>query len=378
MCKILITATNANVYHFLVPHIENFILHGHSVDLACTNLEGYDQLLKNRIKKLNVNLIYVRLKRNPFKFSNIIGIKDLKKIIDGKKYDVIWTNEPVMSIATRLAAIKARKKGTKVVYMAHGFHFFNGAPLVNWLVYYPIERFMSKFADSLITINKEDFERGKNFSFKNVHYVHGVGLNTKKFREVSVNRGEKRAEIGVPLENMMLFSVGELGSRKNHEIVIDALGKIKERKLSYVICGEGVLEHHLKKKCEMYGILDNVKFLGYRRDVAELCKVADIYVFPSQREGLGIGALEGMASGLPLISSYVNGIRDYTENYKTGFTVKPHDVNGFIKAIKEMCDDKIFREKCGKYNMEIAKKFDICNTKKEISDVLLDVVSKGK
>ena len=82
-----------------------------------------------------------------------------------------------MSIATRLAARSARKKGTKVVYMVHGFHFFDGSSKGSWLIFYPIERIMAKFADYLITINKEDFNRGKSFGFKDVFYVHGVGLD---------------------------------------------------------------------------------------------------------------------------------------------------------------------------------------------------------
>ena len=260
MSRILLTATNAMVCQFLVPHIEELIHQGHTVDLACTKLDKFVDLLKNKIDGLNVKLEYVRLERSPFKLSNLKGIKDLKRIIDNGNYDLIWTNEPVMSIATRIAAIKARKKGTKVVYMAHGFHFFNGAPIQNWLVYYPIERFMARFADVLITINKEDYARGKKLAFNEVYYVNGVGLDTGKFRKASIEREKLRKEIGVPEGNMMFFSGGELDSRKNHEVVIDALGKLKNDKITYVICGQGYLEHYLKDKCKRLGLSDNVMF----------------------------------------------------------------------------------------------------------------------
>lgn len=377
MGKILVTATNANVYHFLIPHIEELISHGHTVDLACTNLSGYDVLLMQRIVNLNVSVKYVRLERSPFSLSNYKGVADLKKIIDDGNYDLIWTNEPVMSIGTRLAALKARRKGTIVVYMAHGFHFFKGSSLISWIVYYPVEKFMARFADILITINKEDFERGHSFAFKEVYYVHGVGLDTAKFETTIVDRIKKREEIGIPQDAIMLFSVGELGSRKNHEVIIDALYRLHNKDLYYVICGEGVLEEYLKDKSKKLGLADNIKFLGYRRDIPELCKTADIYVFPSQREGLGIGALEGMASGLPLISSYVNGIRDYTEDRKTGYTVLPHDIDGFATAIDMMYKNKDFREQCGKYNICVAKKFDVKNTRVEIFKILNNAL-KGR
>ena len=279
-----------------------------------------------------------------------------------------------MSIATRLAARSARKKGTKVVYMVHGFHFFDGSSKGSWLIFYPIERIMAKFADYLITINKEDFNRGKSFGFKDVFYVHGVGLDTKRFREASVDRSLKRKEIGIP-NNVMLLSVGELGTRKNHEVVIRALGELKDKDIHYAICGEGVLEDYLKNLCKELGIAENVHFLGYHRVIPEICKAADIYVFPSQREGLGIGALEGMASGLPLISSYVNGIRDYTEDGVTGYTIQPHNIEGYVMAIRKLADNTGDRARFGSHNMIAAQKFDVCNTIQEIP-VILDEILK--
>ena len=375
MSKILLTATNAMIFHFLVPHIEKLLEMGHYVEIASTALEGYDDLLRNRIKKKPVKISYIRLNRSPFSLSNYKGIIDLKRIIDNDSFDLIWTNEPVMSIATRLAARSARKKGTKVVYMVHGFHFFDGSSKGSWLIFYPIERIMAKFADYLITINKEDFNRGKSFGFKDVFYVHGVGLDTKRFREASVDRSLKRKEIGIPNNVIMLLSVGELGTRKNHEVVIRALGELKDKDIHYAICGEGVLEDYLKNLCKELGIAENVHFLGYHRDIPEICKAADIYVFPSQREGLGIGALEGMASGLPLISSYVNGIRDYTEDGVTGYTIQPHNIEGYVMAIRKLADNTGDRARFGSHNMIAAQKFEVCNTIQEIP-VILDEILK--
>lgn len=375
MSKILLTATNAMIFHFLVPHIEKLLEMGHYVEIASTALEGYDDLLRNRIKKKPVKISYIRLNRSPFSLSNYKGIIDLKRIIDNDSFDLIWTNEPVMSIATRLAARSARKKGTKVVYMVHGFHFFDGSSKGSWLIFYPIERIMAKFADYLITINKEDFNRGKSFGFKDVFYVHGVGLDTKRFREASVDRSLKRKEIGIPNNVIMLLSVGELGTRKNHEVVIRALGELKDKDIHYAICGEGVLEDYLKNLCKELGIAENVHFLGYHRDIPQICKAADIYVFPSQREGLGIGALEGMASGLPLISSYVNGIRDYTEDGVTGYTIQPHNIEGYVMAIRKLADNTGDRARFGSHNMIAAQKFDVCNTIQEIP-VILDEILK--
>lgn len=362
-------------YHFLTPHLCQMLEDGHEVYLASTDLEGYDELLKSKIQNLDISLQYVRLNRSPFKISNYKGISDLKKIVDSENFDLIWTNEPVMSIATRIASKRARKNGTKVLYMVHGFHFFKGSSKLSWLIYYPIERIMAHYADYLVTINKEDFLRGKKFAFRKVFYIHGVGLDTSKFRNIIVDKKQIRKEIGVPEDAIMLLSVGELGTRKNHEVVIRALGKIRNKNIHYVICGEGILGEYLSRLCKELHIDREVHFLGYRKDIAELCKTADIYIFPSQREGLGIGALEGMASGLPLISSYVNGIRDYTEEGKTGITLEPHDVAGFKNAIEALVSDKKLREKYGHYNAEYSKAYDVENSKKEIQNIIREILN---
>lgn len=368
--KILFSSTNAMAYHFLTPHIKALIDEGYRVDLACTNLEGYDELLRSRLKgKYETSVKYIRLNRNPFRLSNLKGYYDMKKIIQEGNYDLVSTNEPVMGVITRLAARGHRKKGTKVVYTAHGFHFFKGGPLKNWFIYYPVERIMSYITDVLVTINKEDYERAKRFNAKKVCYIPGIGLNTKKFSESTVDKNKKRNEIEVPEDAIMLFSVGELGSRKNHEVAIRALAKAKNKKLVYVISGEGELEEYLKDLSKKLGIANRVKFLGYRKDIAELCKASDIFVHPSQREGLGIAALEGMAAGLPLIASYINGIRDYTMDGETGFCLEPHDSDGFALAMDKLAEDNSLRKRMGLHNSTIAKKFDV----KNVSAILKDV-----
>lgn len=347
-------------YHFLTPHIEELFEHGHMVELACTDLKGYDSLLKTKLHEIgNIPVRYIQLDRSPYCLSNMKGIRELKKIIDNGQYNLISTNEPVMSIATRLAARSSRKKGTKVVYTAHGFHFFKGSSMFSWLVYYPIERYMARYTDALITINKEDYVRAGNMKFAKVFYIPGIGFDSRLFTEAECNRTEYRKKLGAGNKDIVLISVGELSKRKNHAIAIRALAKCKSKNLLYIICGEGRLEWKLKKLCQKLGVKEKVKFMGYRKDIPLLCKAADIYVFPSQREGLGIGALEGMASGLPLVASGINGICDYAEDGKTGYCLSPHNSGSFAMAIDKLAQDPELREAMGNYSKTIARQFDI-------------------
>lgn len=212
---------------------------------------------------------------------------------------------------TRLAARTA--KGTTVIYTAHGFHFYQGAPLINWLVYYPVERVCGKFTDKLITINQEDYHRANSWSLRNngkIYYVPGIGVDLEEIQNISINKVQKKKEIGISNDVKVLLSVGELNKNKNHEIIIRVLSKLTNKNFIYLICGNGELKEYLKNLAQELGVSDKVKFLGYRKDVLEIYKIADLFLFPSKREGLPCSLIEAMAYGLPCVASDVRGNKD--------------------------------------------------------------------
>lgn len=356
--KVLIIAT---VYSFISHFEKNDIKLlqelGYKVVVA-SNFEDYKNEMEDQgIEKLNINFT-----RNPFTLKNLKSFFKLNKYIKSNKIDLIHCHTPVGGVVGRLVG-KFNK--TKVIYTAHGFHFFRGAPLLNWLIYYPIEKFLSKYTDVLITINNEDYELAKNkFYAKKVEYIPGVGIDTEKISKIEVDKKKKREELGLKEDEIVLLSVGELSSRKNHITPIRALEKLKQYNIKYLICGIGNLEKYLKDECKKLGIEDKVIFLGYRKNIYELCKISDIYVFPSQREGLGIAALEGMSIGIPLVVSNINGIKDYSENGKTGYSVERFSVEEFKSAIEKLINNKELREEMGQYNKIAVQKFDIKNVEK--------------
>lgn len=260
--------------------------------------------------------------RNPLKPGNLKAYTDLKKVIDEGGYDIIHCHTPVGAMLTRLAAKQARKNGTKVFYTAHGFHFYKGAPAINWLLYYPVEKWLSRYTDVLITINKEDYERAKTFKAGRVCYVPGVGIDLKKFNVGYVDKEQKRKEIGVASDDFVLLSVGELIPRKNHEVVIRAMSVLKQNggleHIEYVICGQGAYESDLKKLAEELSVADHIQFLGYRNDISEICNCADLFVFMSYQEGLPVALMEAMACGIPVVCSNIRGNTDLIDDGVTG------------------------------------------------------------
>ena len=310
--------------------------------------------------------------RSPISGNNIKAYKKLKRIIDENEYDIIHCHTPVAAMLTRLAAIKARKKGTKVIYTAHGFHFFKGAPLINWLVYYPVEWICSWVTDVLITMNQEDYQLAKKtMKAKKIEYVYGVGVDTEICKDISVDKFAKRAELGIPKEATIVLSVGELSKRKNHEIIIEALSKVNNPSIIYIICGQGNLESYLKEKSETLKV--PTKFMGFRKDILEICMISDIFAFPSLQEGLPVALMEAMSTGLPVACSKIRGNMDLIEDTKGGYLVKATNSNEFADAIKKMVNQNELCNNLGKYNMEQVRKYDKYNVLKQMSEIYLNI-----
>lgn len=369
MKKVLITATVPSMIgQFNMSNIDILQNLGYQVCVACNfydrsvwSEERIKQFVRD-IKKKNIKYFQIDFSRSPIALlKNIKAYIQLSKIVHKEKIDLIHCHTPVAGVISRIVA---HRKKVKVIYTAHGFHFFTGAPKMNWIIFYPIEKFFSRWTDVLITINKEDFNRAKKkFHAKKVVYIPGVGVDTEKFRICNSDKAEKRKELNIPMNAFVLLSVGELQDRKNQRVVIEAVHKLERKDIYYLIVGQGELENEYRDMIIKYGLQDNVFLLGFRMDIAELCKAADCFVHPSIREGLGLAPIEAMASGLPLISSYVNGIRDYTKDGISGCCIKePKSIDSMADAIHKMYADKEYRDRCGANNSITAKKFDIKNT----------------
>lgn len=325
---------------------------------------------KKELKEKNIIINEIKFNRSPFSKDNFLAYKGIKKLINENSFELIHCHTPVAAMAVRLAAKKARKKGTKVIYTAHGFHFFKGAPLKNWMIYYPIERWLARYTDVLITINKEDYNRAKkHFKAGKVEYIPGVGVDTKKFSEIVVDKSAKRKELGVLDNAFLVLSVGELNKNKNHDTIIKTIAKLNNPNVYYVICGQGMLENYLKDLINKLGLEEQVKLLGYRRDISEISKVSDIFTFPSFREGLSVALMEAMAIGIPVICSDIRGNKDLIENNKGGYLVKPDDIDGFAYSINKLIKNETLRKKMGECNKIRIMNFDISNVKKDMGNI---------
>ncbi|MBR3739387.1 MAG: glycosyltransferase [Clostridia bacterium] len=297
----------------------------------------------------------IPFERNPLHPGNISALKKLKRIFDSGRFDIIHCHTPVGAMLTRMAAGKARRNGCKVFYTAHGFHFYRGAPLINWLLYYPAERLLARKTDVLITITKEDYERARHFRAGQVKYVPGVGIDRGHFKHGSPQKAAAlRDELGIPSEAKVLLAVGEANANKNHKTVIQALPDFPG--LWFVLCGSGPLLSEYRELALQIGVSDRVVLAGYRTDTSVFYSMANLFILPSIREGLPLSLMEAMAAELPCVASRNRGTAELLEGSKLLFRVSDaEDMKEKLRiAINTDCSEEVKRNSERLENYDLA------------------------
>ena len=307
--------------------------------------------------------------RSPFSLKNIKAYSELKKLIEEEHFSVIHCHTPMGGVIGRL--VGRRESVLKIVYTAHGFHFYHGAPLVNWFFYYPVERMLAKFTDVLITINKEDYIMAKRFKLRNkgkVEYIQGIGINTC---DIYKKNDTKESLLHIKESQIVLTSVGELSKRKNHEVILKAIERVVKNNpnIVYVICGTGSLENRLRQLVSKLHISEHVIFMGYCENVQRVLNVTDCFVFPSLQEGLPVAVLEAMNARLPVICSDIRGNRDLIIDGKGGYLVQNQSVDMYVNRIEKLIQNRNLRDEFGRFNLERVKQFDTNIITKKMTEI---------
>ena len=372
---LIVVSVASMVDQFLMPNVRLLLDMGYNVDIATNFVHGStcsdEQIWKllNVLDALFVDCYHIDFSRDMADLSSHIkSVRQLNSVVKGNAkplnqtkhhiidsdhtYNLIHSHSPMGGVIGRYIA---RKHRIRSFYTAHGFHFYKGAPVKNWLLYYTIESIFSNITDVLITINTEDYLRARtSLHAEKVAYIPGVGVDIEKYRDIKIDRNAKRAELGIRPEDTMLFSAGELNRNKNHRIVIEAISMLEKRDdVHYFIAGKGDLYGELISLAERKNV--NLHLMGFRDDVPELLKASDIFLLPSMREGLNVGLMEAMASGLPCLVSDIRGSRDLIDS-RGGWLATPGSVRDFYFKLKEALRKKN-RHEMGAYNGQKVKSF---------------------
>lgn len=364
MKKALFVASGTrHIMVFHIPYLKLLKENGYEVHVASFGEEEIPYCDKH------FNLAF---ERSPLKKKNIDIWKELKKIIDNNGYDMIHCHTPTASVLTRLAAKKARKKGTKVVYTAHGFHFYKGAPLKNWIIFYPVEKYLSKYTDILITINKEDFELAqKRFGkrVKEIEYIPGMGVDEKKFcMKLSNSQKENlRKSLNIEKKNFVIIYPARLCKDKNQMLLLNFMREVNDSNVVLLLPGEDEFDGYYQKYVEDNKI-QNVKFLGNRNDIPELIGISDLLIASSTREGFGINLVEALACEVPVIAVDNRGHREIIENGINGYLIN-NNVMELCSVFNMLYRDRNLYQKLEKNCYESAKKFFLSNSLARMKEI---------
>ncbi|MEG6569733.1 glycosyltransferase family 4 protein [Thermoanaerobacterium thermosaccharolyticum] len=366
--EILFIATvESHILNFHIPFIQYFQNKGCEVHVATKLGNRQDEL-----KKLGIVCYDIDFERSPYSFSNLKALNQLIKIMRENKYSLVHVHTPVGAFLGRLAA---KITGTKpVIYTAHGFHFYKGASIKNWLIYYTMERLAAHWTDGLITMNDEDYNVAKRFKLRKsnaVFNVHGVGLDIDKYTISDENkRKQMRKAFGFDEKDIVILTVAELNANKNHKQILDSLIKLKSLdNVYYLIVGIGEYECYLKKYVEENGLSGKVKLLGFRLDIPDLLNISDIFALTSMREGLPRCIMEAMAAGKPVVATDVRGNRDLVKDGANGYLVPLDDVNATVDALQNLIESEDLRKKMGDEGRKIIQDYSIDKVLKEMDEI---------
>ncbi len=371
----MLATTAAMIEQFNKDNIELLLSMGYEVHMF-GNFDKGNPISKERLDAFKIWLeergcryFNSTATRSPFDLkNNIKAYQETVKLIEKWQYDFIHCHTPIGSVIARLAG---KRTGTRVIYTAHGFHFYKGAPIKNWLLYYPVEKALSSWTDVLITITKEDYQRAKAHMYAGkTAYVPGIGVKAQEFSSFSKKeREEFRGRLGLSHGDLAILTAGELNQNKNQQLVFRAIAAIKEPHVHYFLCGIGDKEEELKTLAKELGIADQVHILGFRDDMKEIYAAVDIYCCSSLREGLSVAIMEAMSAGLPCLVSKIRGNTDLVQEGENGYLFESNNVEELTKKLRLLLEDPKTRAKMRDGNKEIIQAFESKAIRKRMSRI---------
>ena len=364
--KIMMLSTTDNmIWQFMIPHIRHLQELGNIVECVCSRTGFWFDELK---EKHNIVIHEIDFGRNPLKIKNFKAFKQLKKLQEERKFDLIYSQQPVGGMMGRLLGKKFK---IPVIYTAHGFHFFKGCPLVNKLIYKPVENWLSKYTDVLITINEEDYQSAIKMKAKKVFKINGIGIDDNKIKFEDFDKVSFKKELGLNENDKVILTISEINQNKNYITMLQTIKLLveKDKTIKFVSCGTGVWEEKIHNYAKELEIENNVIFLGYRKDISKIMQITDLFFHASFREGLTLSVMEAMSFGIPCIVSNVRGNRDLVVDGKGGFICEPTDAQKFAVKIEYLFNNLEDYKLFGEFNKEESKKYTVENVKKQLEEI---------
>lgn len=349
-----------HVHGFHRPYLRLLKRMGYDVIVAA-RYDGTERSLESE----GYRCVNIPFCRKPLQYENLREYTALCDLLrETPLLKLVHVHTPVAAFLARMALRQTSFSG-KVLYTAHGFHFYNGASPVNWMLYYPLEVLAARYTDGIITINHEDYERALRFRLRpngRVYYVPGVGVDLACYSYQGDGvRSEVRDELGIKDRDTVITCVAEINGNKNQIQLVRAMelvkGEIPGARL--LLVGEGPYRRQLEAYVLDRDLRRNVLFLGHRNDIPRLLTASDIGSLVSRREGLSRFVMEAAAAGLPLVGTDIRGNRDIIVHGRNGYLVPVGDSSATARWIVALARDEDLRRSMGRASVERARAFSL-------------------
>jgi len=325
------------------------------------------------------------LKRIPNFKTDRQAYKKIKAIIKEFKPDIVHTHASKAGALGRRAAFACKVPIVVHTYHGHVFHSY----FSKWktALIKLIERNLAKKTSAVITISekqKKEICDIHKISAPDKTFVIPLGFDLVKF---NLNREEKRTktrnEFGIKDDEIAIAIIGRITKIKNHDFFLDVINKILEEnqniKIKVFIVGDGDLTEHISKRAsqinDKFG--DIVILTSWIFDIATFNPGMDIICLTSDNEGTPVSLIEAQASGIPIITTDVGGIRDIVLDGETGYIIPKNDIVLFSTKLLELINDKVKRESFSKNGWEFVKdKFHYTRLVKDVEELYYKLLNK--
>lgn len=312
--SLLVTATvPVTLRGFLLPIAHHFRAKGWRVDGLARDARADESCLKAFDEVWDT-----RWSRNPFAPANFLAPpRDLRRIVQDEKYDIVHAHTPVAAFLTRYALRTLPSDvRPRVVYTAHGFHFHpEGNPLRNQ-AFLRLERAAGPWTDFLVVMNDEDEVAAREHALvppERLRRMPGIGLDLDHYAPAAVPASgvdALRDELRLGPDDRLFVMAAEFNARKRHADALAAFARLDRPDAHLAFTSKGPLRERIERRATELGVRERVHFLGFRDDLRTVLLAADAVILPSEQEGLPRCVMEAFALERPVIATDIRGTRE--------------------------------------------------------------------
>jgi glycosyltransferase involved in cell wall biosynthesis len=335
---LIVTTVPITIRSFLLPFVKHFKSLGWQVDGMAQGLTTDPECVTACDRVWDI-----QWSRNVLDPRNLLsGVSRVKEVVAQENYDLVHVHTPIAAFVTRYAL--KNFPNTKVIYTAHGFHFYRGGSPIKNAIFLGLEKLAGAWTDYLITINQEDATAAKQYHFlpsEHIYYTRGIGVDTNHYTSRQVTEAEVlqiRQELNLSDSDSLLLAIAEFTPRKRHRDLLNALAKLSQPQVHLALAGEGPLKAEMEQLATQLGIAQQVHFLGFRTDIPTLIQAAKAVLLVSQQEGLPRSIMEAMCLATPVIGSNIRGTKDLLAD-DCGILVDLGDIEAIAQAMAQVVNN---------------------------------------